>query len=65
MVYSTYLSRWRRLYRGQLSGLQWARAGFALPFHPLYTRQAAATVLYSLPGMELLRRRRRAAAESR
>jgi glycosyltransferase involved in cell wall biosynthesis len=64
MVYSTYLSRWRRFYRGRLSPVAWARAGFALPFHPVYTRQAAATLLYSLPGMGRLRRLRGAAGDT-
>ncbi|GAB4429611.1 MAG: glycosyltransferase family A protein [Chloroflexi bacterium OHK40] len=57
LAYGTYLARWRGLYRGQISGLRWVLAGFRLPFHPRYTRQAAATVLYSLPGLDRLARR--------
>lgn len=62
LIYRTYLGRWRKFYRDRMGGLAWARAGFALPAHPRYTRQVLAELFYSLPGLgELARRWRRAA----
>lgn len=62
VVYRTYLGRWRKLYRDRIGGVAWVRAGFALPLHPRYTRQVVAELLYSLPGLGDLARRRRQAS---
>lgn len=54
MVYNTYLSRWRTLYRGRLSRAAWVRAGFALPPHRVYTRQVLAAILDDTPVLSTL-----------
>lgn len=56
VIYGTYVARWKNLYRDQLSPAAWARAGFALPFHPFYTRQVAATLVYATPGVAAMAR---------
>lgn len=45
MTWRTYRSRWRTMYRERLSGPEWIRAAFAMPFIPAYYRYVAATLL--------------------
>lgn len=42
--WQTYLWRWRDIYRRRMSGRQWMRAAFAMPFIPAYYWQVAAVL---------------------
>ena len=39
MEWRTYLWRWNDLYKKRLSGPQWVKAAFAMPFIPAYYRK--------------------------
>ena len=49
MSWGMYLSRWQDLYRRRLPYLQWAVAGFALPFIPQYYKSVLRTLLRPAP----------------
>ncbi len=59
MTWQTYYFRWAMLYRQRLAPLEWAKAGFALPFLPEYYRlvfravwqECKSTVLGRIKGM--------------
>lgn len=58
VIWTTYYGRWRQLYRGRERYIDWLKAGFALPFIPAYYRRALPEMLYSLPAVGTLARRR-------
>ena len=45
MAWKTYYLRWADMYRERLSPLQWAKAGFELPFIPEYYKAMIQTLL--------------------
>ncbi len=61
VIWTTYYGRWRQLYRQREQYFTWLRAGFALPFIPAYYRRAIPEMIYSLPAIGPLARRRLAA----
>lgn len=58
VIWTTYYGRWRNLYRGREAYFHWLTAGFALPFIPAYYRRAIPEMIYSLPAIGPLARRR-------
>lgn len=56
MIWRTYLTRWKNMYRQRGSYVDWVRGGLALPFIPAYYRQVAAHLLYDLPAVSALAR---------
>jgi glycosyltransferase involved in cell wall biosynthesis len=44
MNWGCYYDRWNGLYRKRLTGSEWLKAAFALPFIPAYYRQVASTL---------------------
>lgn len=45
MTWRTYRYRWKTMYRDRLSGPEWVRAAFAMPFIPAYYRYVGTTLL--------------------
>jgi hypothetical protein len=45
MGWKTYYLRWADMYRQRLSPLEWAKAGFELPFIPEYYKAMIQTLL--------------------
>ena len=45
MAWTTYYLRWADIYKQRLGPLQWAKAGFALPFIPEYYRAMTKTLI--------------------
>ncbi|MEF3274193.1 MAG: glycosyltransferase family 2 protein [Chloroflexus sp.] len=60
VIWTTYYGRWRKLYRERENYFTWLKAGLALPFIPRYYRQAIPVMIYSLPVIRQLARRRQA-----
>ena len=52
--WQTYLWRWRDIYKNRLSGFEWVKAAFVMPFIPKYYRKAA-SVLRSEAKSQIMR----------